>query len=386
MPPVWAGKEFDFVEIETFALERNQTLFENTIELNFTESGVHPCSLREVLTDAEIINLTRMPIGYGHTEGRPRLRELIASWYPGATLDNVAVTHGASEANLLAILTLLSPGDEVLFVQPAFMQFAGLARALGVKVKVHTLSADNGWMLDSTALARDIGPRTRLIALTNPQNPTGQVFTPQSMQALVDLAARHGAYLLSDEIYRGAEIERDETPSLYGMYDRVVVLSSLSKAFALPGLRLGWVVAPEAIIGEVARRQDYTSIGTGAINQWVAEKVMEPERRQRVLQRTKRILAENIQVFDAWLNQNREIVSCRRPQAGAFALVRYRLELSSDAVSERLRREHGIFVVAGQWFGVEQHVRLSIGLEPQVLAEGLERLQRFFSGANANAL
>jgi aspartate/methionine/tyrosine aminotransferase len=365
------------VDIETFLLERNQTLYENDVEFNLTESGVHPCSMREILTEEEISSLANLPLGYAYTDGRPALRAAIAGWYCDASAENVAVTHGASEANLLCALSVLSPGDEIIVVLPNFMQLPGLLRALNVRVVTYTLEESNDWQPDPAALRALVGERTRMIALANPNNPTGQVLSSQSMRAVAQIVDTYGLYLLADEIYRGAEIDRPETPSFYGFTDRVVVTSSLSKAFALPGLRLGWVVGPAPLVGEIKRRQDYTSIGTGLLSQCIAERALEANTRHKILERTRLILSRNVRVLDAWLVDNAATMSCRRPQAGAIAFLRYSYQLSSEEFSTRLREQQSVFVVAGSWFGIDQHVRLGIGGEVESLRTALQRIDRF---------
>jgi aspartate/methionine/tyrosine aminotransferase len=365
------------LEIETFLLERNQTLYENDVEFNLTESGVHPFTLREMLPEDELQKILDMPLGYGYTDGRPGLRRNVAAWYPTATAENVAVVHGTSEANLLAVLSVLSPGDEVLFLLPNFMQISGLARSFGIDVRYFTLSEEEDWQPNLAKLAEAIGPRTRMIAFANPSNPSGQVFTESSMRGLVELARPQGIYLLSDEIYRGAEIDRPETPTFYGLYDRVIVTSSVSKSFANPGLRLGWMVAPAEIVLEAMRRQDYTSIGTGTIAQYVGEKIMEPELRERVLERSRRVLSENVRVIEDWMSTRGDMFSWRRPQAGGVAFLSYKLQMESVEFSTRLREEESVFVVAGTWFGIDGHIRIGTGGEKEHLVEALQRIEAF---------
>lgn len=365
------------MDIETFLLERNQTRYENDVELNLTESGIHACTINDIIAPAEATALLNLPLGYGYTDGTPELKARIAAWYPTATQANIAVTHGASEANLISILSTLTTQDEVLFVLPNFLQVSGLAKSFGIKVNTFALSPDRRWQPDLDALAEAVTPGTRMIALVNPNNPTGIVHTPQTMSGIVDIAARTGAYLLADEIYRGAEIDRPETPTYFGHYERVIVTSSLSKAFANPGLRLGWMVAPPGVIAEAMRRQDYTSIGTSCISQALAEKIMEPAKREQLLQRTRTILSRNIKLLDAWMEAQRKRFSWVRPEAGGMAFLRYHLPMSSQALSTRLREEESLFVVAGSWFGLENHIRLGLGVETEQLAEALERLARF---------
>jgi aspartate/methionine/tyrosine aminotransferase len=367
------------MQIDTFLLERNQTLFENDVQFNLTESGVHACTLQEILSQEEIQSLTQVSLGYGYTDGRPALRAAIAAWYPGATGRNVAVTHGASEANLLSVLTVLQPQDEVLIVEPNFMQIAGLARALGAAVRTYTLTDENGWQIEPKKLESLLTNRTRMVALVNPNNPTGQVLETKIMEEVVELCRARGVYLLADEIYRGAEIDRPETPSFWGKYDRVIVTSSLSKAFALSGLRLGWIVASEELIGEVMRRQDYTSIGTGIMAQLIAERVLQPDRRDKVLARTRRILSDNVRIIERWIEGGKGAFRMRRPHAGAMGFVGYKAPVSSEEFSRRLRERHSVFVVAGSWFGVENHVRIGIGGNPDELEQALGRTATFLA-------
>ncbi|MGH8242056.1 MAG: aminotransferase class I/II-fold pyridoxal phosphate-dependent enzyme [Steroidobacteraceae bacterium] len=367
------------MDIDTFLLERNQTLFENDVDCNLTESGVHPFSIRELLPDEAIDSLLQLRLGYGYTEGRPALREAIASWYPGAELRNVAVAHGTSEANLLSVLTVLAPGDEVLVLLPNFMQLPGLLRAFGVHVRTHELTEANQWQPDPVALEASLGERTRMIALANPNNPTGQVLTPQSMQALVRIARSRGLYLLADEIYRGAEIDCSETPTFFGHYERVIVTSSLSKAFGLPGLRLGWIVAAPDVVNQVMRRQDYTSIGTGILSQMIAERVLRPANRVQILERGRGVLSTNVRVLEAWLQEHCDVLSCRRPQAGAVAFVRYLFPMASEELSTGLRETESVFVVAGSWFGIDGYVRIGIGGEQNDLHTGLTRISSFLA-------
>ena len=364
------------MRFDTFALERNQTLFENGVEINLTESGVHGCTIREILDTDEIEQFLELRLGYGFTDGRPGLRAAIAQWHPGASAANVLVTNGSAEANLIALMTLLDAGDEIVFFVPSFMQISGLARALGLDVKHIALDADDGFQPDFDRLEAAIGPRTRAITVTNPANPTGTVLSQASRRRLVALAGGRNLWLLADEIYRGAEIDGPETASLWAEGQQVVVTGGLSKAFACPGLRLGWLIAPPDVISEAARRQDYTSIGSGILSQALAEKIMQPARRERVLGRGRSLLATNVSCLAAWLD-GRKGWSWVRPAAGGMAFVRYGYDIPSEDFSCRLRQKESVFVAAGSWFGLDGHIRIATGVETPVLAEGLARTANF---------
>ncbi|WP_157961352.1 aminotransferase class I/II-fold pyridoxal phosphate-dependent enzyme [Microvirga flavescens] len=364
------------MEFDTFLMERNQTLFENDVEINLTESGVHPCTIEDILPASEAQALLKLPLGYGWTDGRPDLRQAIASWYDGATPANVLVTNGSSEATMIALMALINPGDKVLFLVPNFMQVDGLGRALGMNVRRLPLLADQGWQVDVEALRREVAGGVKMIAVTNPGNPTGAVLSRKSREALIAAAQESGAWLLVDEIYRGGEIDGVETESFFGSYPRTIITSSLSKSFACPGLRLGWVVAPEGVIAETAKRQDYTTIGSGILSQLLAAAVMAPKTRERILARGRAVLRENADIVARWVEkQNRW--SWQRPAAGGMAFLRYDFDMPSETLSEELRKEESVFVVAGSWFGIENHIRVGIGVEKEHLIEGLARLERF---------
>ncbi len=361
---------------ETFLLERNQTLFENEVEINLTESGVKAMTLREFLTPAEQQELLDLPLGYGHTEGTPALRQAIAALYPGAGPENVLVTAGSCEANFVAAWTLLGGGSAAA-VLPNYLQVPNLARAFGATVKPVQLRPEAGWALDLEGLERAMTPGTRAITLCNPNNPTGKVLSEAEMAAVVAAAERIGAWILADEIYRGAELgERAETASFWGRSDKVLCAGSISKALGHSGLRVGWLVGPVDTIADIRRRQDYTSIGTTAVGQYVATRVLAPGRREALLRRAREILNRNRAVVDAWVKSHGNRLSWQPPEAGGIAFIRYDLPMTSEELSRLIRERESTFVVAGQWFGLDGHFRLGIGGDSHELEAGLRRVDR----------
>lgn len=361
----------------TFVLERTQSLHENDCEINLTESGVEPLTLAELLSPAETEALLNLRLGYNHTEGTPELRAAIASWYPGAGADNILVTAGGAEANFVAFWTLMGePGGALAMMLPNFMQLHGLAAAFERELRPFQLIQSEGWRLDVDGLARTLEDgRVRLIALSNPSNPVGSVLSETEMDAVVALARQADAWILSDEIYRGAELDgRPETPSFWGRYEKTIVSSSTSKALAHAGLRLGWLAAPTAFVAEAMQRQDYTSIGTGPINQFVAAKLLAPARRAQILTRSRAILGANLEIIHDWVGRWNGRLSYTRPAAGGMVFVGYDFPINSAELAMRLLNEHGVFVVAGDWFGLDRHLRVGTGGAPEHLREGLRRL------------
>lgn len=366
--------------IDTFTLERTQSLWENSVAYNLTESGLHPFTVRELLGRDEIEALLDLPLGYGHTEGEPALREAIAALHPGARPEQVLVTTGSSEANLVTLLSLLEAGDEIVFVTPNFMQIHGLARALGAHVRQVPLRLAQGrWQLDLDEIAAAIGPRTRLISLCNPNNPTGAVLSAAERKGLAALASRHGVTLHVDEIYRGAELAGDETETLFGAAPDIVVTGGMAKAMALAGLRLGWLVAPENLVTEAMRRQDYTTIGSNVLGQRLALHALQPARRAGIIARNRLLLRRNLDRLAGWIEARASIFAWVPPEAGAMAFLRCELPISSDEFSRELREAQSVFVVAGSWFGMENHLRLGIGVDPGHFAAALARIDLFLA-------
>jgi aspartate/methionine/tyrosine aminotransferase len=241
-----------------FELERMLSKFENIVEYNLSESGAHPLSLRQLLGERAMVEeLLDTEFHYPQTNGILELRENIAAMYKGATPANVLVTVGAAEGNFISVQTLASPGDEVVVMLPNYMQIWGLASNSGMQVRTFNLKEERNWAPDLEELADAVTERTRFIAVCNPNNPTGYILTEAEMDGIVAAASRTGAWILADEVYSGAErLTEVQTPSFWGRYDKVLAVGSLSKAYALPGLRIGWVVAPEDKVDDLWARHE----------------------------------------------------------------------------------------------------------------------------------
>lgn len=366
-----------------FDLERFMSIWENQVDYNLSESGVHPLTMRELVQDPKVLDeILNTTLGYPQTNGSIELREKISAIYPGTTIDNVLVTTGAAQANFTSLWTLLAPGDEVAIMLPNYMQIWGIAQNLGMKVNTFSLKEENGWALDIDELNRAVTPNTKLIAVCNPDNPTGHIFTPAEMDAVVAAARRAGAWLLADEVYAGSEREGDSvTPSFWGRYEKVLAIGSMSKAYGLPGLRVGWVVSPAPTSQELWARQDYITIGTGMIDNKLAAYALSPDVRPRLLQRTRDYVRQGYQNFEDWASQHPGVFSWVPPQAAAIVFLRYHTPLNSSQLIENLIQVKRTYFVPGDHFGLDGHIRVSFGLSRQQLEEGLNRLNTLLQNA-----
>jgi aspartate/methionine/tyrosine aminotransferase len=358
-----------------FALEEWQSRYETTVAYNLADSGVHPVRLSTLVADAEAVaRLLAVDLHYPPVGGTELLRGLVADWQ-GAESTNVLVTVGAAEANSITVATLVRPGDHVVVMEPGYRQIRGCALNAGAVVDSFQLDPARGWRPDLAALDEVVGPNTRLIAVTNPNNPVGTILTQSEMNDVVAAAQRSGAWILADEVYRGTErLTETVTPSFFGRYDRVVCVGSLSKAFGLPGLRTGWLVAPPDFVQDAWRRHEYATISTGMLSMHLAEIALEPRLRAQLLSRTRGFIRAGYARLQQWIDASRGQLSITPPQATALGFVRYHLDIPSAIVADVLRMQADVLVGAGAHFGIEHHLRITHGLEPAYLDAALQRV------------
>lgn len=360
-----------------FQVEQFLSDYEQGVTYNFSESGVHPLTLGGLLELAgtSVEALSDVALDYPEVRGTERLRARIAALYPGAGAENVLVTVGASEANHLIASTLLQPGDEMVALSPTYQQLPGNALNAGVTVKTVPLVEEHGWALDTDALARAVGPKTRLIAIVNPNNPTGHILTDAEMAAVTAAAARSGAWIVADEVYAGTERGgAPVTPSFWGRHDRVIAVNGLSKAYGLPGLRLGWLVAPKTEIPALWRRHEYATISASMLGITLAEIALDPAVRPKLTARARRLIDTGFDHLARGLSHYQGVFSVVPPQASAMSFIRYNLPIGSRDLALRLRREKDMLVLPGDCFGLEDHFRFSSALPEDHLTEGLARL------------
>jgi len=370
------------MKLEPFAMERLQSLWEHKVAWNLAESGVHPLRVEELLENEEERSaLMRQDLGYPQTNGTFELRAAVAAMYGDASPGHVQITNGGSEANCIALLALVQPGDRVVVMMPNYLQAPGLVRALGGTVVPWTLLEDPGtggsaarWRPDLDALQALATPGTRAIFICNPNNPTGARLTAAELDAICRIASGAGAWVISDEIYRGAELDGVDTTTAWGRYERVVVTSGLSKAYALPGLRIGWTIAPDPLVDELWGIHDYTTIAPGAINDRLARIALAPARRELLLARTRGILRTNYPALRRWIERRAPFLSHIPPQAGAIALVKYAAPVPSADLVARIREEESVLVVSGSSVGMEGYLRIGFGCDPEFLIGALDRL------------
>ncbi len=371
------------VRIREFAVEQWMNEYEETCRYNLAETCVRSLTAGELLElsgrrDDVIAELEATALTYGPIPGSPRLRALVAGLYERQGADNVLLTHGAIGANALVHATLVGPGDHVVSIVPTYQQHASIPESYGARVDLLTLREEDGWLPDLDELDRLVTADTRLIALANPNNPTGALVDEADLRRIVEIAERAGAWVLCDEVYRGVDQEGDGfTASIADLYERGVSTGSMSKPFSLAGLRLGWIVAPADLLAAVAIHRDYTTISVGRVDDLLASVALES--RDAILGRAKRITRTNLAILDEWV-ASRSDVHYVRPRSGTTALLRYDAPLGSYELCRRLLAETGVMFTPGDAFEVPSTVRIGYADDTDTLRTGLRLFGEFLDG------
>ena len=363
-----------------FRMERWQSTYEHRVRVNLSESGVHPLTVGDLLelSDSHLA-LDQTLLNYGQSNGSDELRSLIANLYAGATDASVLVTVGGAEANFTCFWHLFEGESKAAVVLPTYGQVPGLIESFGSRMSPVDLIEAEDWQPDLAALEAALEDGATFVLVTNPNNPTGAALSRESMDAIAEMTERHGAWILADEVYAGAEASGDgRTPSFWGCHDRVLITNSLSKAYGLPGLRLGWIVGPDELIGKLWGRTDYTTICPASLSDALACIALEPDTRARIGARTRGIVRANLGVLEEWMCAQDGRFRYRPPDAGAICYARYDAPINSTEFAEKLRVEKGVLVVPGDHFGMDHYLRIGFGNPKDELLDGLGRIREAF--------
>jgi aspartate/methionine/tyrosine aminotransferase len=361
------------MRLEVFEMERMQSTWENLVEYDMSESGVRPLTLRELMAMGfDLEKFLDVPLGYSQSNGTLALREELTKIYPGTAVENFQVTNGTSEANYMAALSQLREGDVFALETPNYMQLWGVPRSLGAETRTFHLRLDSGWEPDWDEFEKAVAPGTRMVYVSNPNNPTGAVLSDRAMERIVERCDSVGAWLIADEVYLGAEISRPRTRSFWGMSPRVIVTSGLSKAYGIPGVRIGWLVGPADMIAECWTQHDYVTICPNKMSDEIARVAV--MNRDRCYARTRELLTKNLEVAREWVAGFDGLLEWRQPEAGAIALVKYKADIGSAELCGRMRVRQSTLVVPGAYVGLEGYLRIWLGGREEYLREGLRRI------------
>jgi len=366
--------------IEPFGVEMWMNEWETKCEWNLAETCVESMTIAELLAltgknETDLSELLSMKMTYGEIEGSMRLRRAIAALYDQQTPENIIVTHGTIGANMLVHKTLVSAGDRVVAVVPTYQQHYSIPSSIGADVHPLQLRAEDGFLPNLDELSALAVAGTKLIAINNPNNPTGALIDRDMLESIAAIARDVGAWVLCDEVYRGMDQTGSGTTiSMADVYEKGISTASVSKAYALAGLRLGWIAAPHEVIEAVAIHRDYDTISVGMINDHFATLAL--ENRDKVLARSKAITRGNLAILEEWIAQQ-PLISWVKPKSGTTALLKYDLPVASREFCVDLLRETGVMFTPGSALNMEGHVRIGYANNPAILDEGLKRVGQF---------
>ena len=363
--------------ISPFKLERYFAEYEFKARFLLSPSDCESLGLDELLSSASPESRAlweALRLGYTESQGHPLLREEIARLYENTPPERLMVAV-PEEAIFVLMNILLRPGDEVIAIAPAYQSLHEVARSLGCALLPWQVRlGSKGWELDLDWLADHLSEQTRLVVVNFPHNPTGLLPDRQKFQAIIELARQRGTYLFCDEMYRGLEYTpHDRLPAAVDCYERAISLSGLSKSYALPGLRLGWLALPDETLVQAALAfKDYTTICHSAPSEILG--LIALQNGSNILQRNLTIILDNLQTTKGFCQRHGDLIEWLAPQAGSVAFPRWRGPGTVDEFCQTALEQQGVMIVPGSIFDFPgNHFRLGLGR--QNFSEALGRLE-----------
>ncbi len=349
-------------------IESPEEVGNDTIRYNLSESSVRDRTLGELNID-----LSKVVLAYSEHRGILPLRQIIASESPTLSADHVLVTTGAAMALFVVSTTLLSPADHLIVIRPNYATNIETPRAIGCQISIVDLEFDNGFDLNPAQIKAAIRPNTKLISITNPHNPTGKLFSETTIQAIVAIAQESNCYLVVDETYRDLNFQTSLRPYAATLSDKVISICSLSKAFGVPGIRIGWLICRDKnLLTNLLAAKEQIILGNSVIDETIALHLL--TQKPQLLPVIHRQIQENYNIFKQWAD-SQQFVEYVTPDVGGVCFVRLKAEYDLDFVAFRqnLYDTHQTFVGFGHWFEQsERYFRLGFAYPSAIeLAEGL---------------
>ncbi len=375
------------MKIKSFYTERFFAVHEFTAPYILCASECESLTVDELLQLAGVSwqeSLGRLRLGYTESQGSPALREQIADLYSEVQADQVVGPIAPVEGIFVTMHALLEPDDEVVVLTPCYDSLINVVEYLGCRVARWELTeadeppnGSGGWQLDLDALERLVTPRTRLVIVNFPHNPTGYLPSHDEWRAIVQIVERAGAWLFSDEMYRGLEYDpSDRLPSGCDLYERAITLAGLSKSYGLPGLRVGWLALQDVSArDQILGWKDYTTICASAPSEALAQIALTVG--DKLTERNRGIVKGNLAVAEPFFSRWRDVFRWNRPQAGSVALVGLRGRSARD-FNAKLVAEQGVLLLPSVGFGFgDEYVRFGFGRLN--FADNLEQLDRYLA-------
>ena len=366
------------MKIAPFRVEEWMNEYEMDAEYNIAETCVESLTVEELINfsddpAARLEEIKKMQLTYGDIKGSAAFKKGVSSLYESVKPENILPSHGAIGANFLLLYSLVESEDEVVSVFPTYQQLYSIPESFGAEVKKLDLKYEDGFLPDLEKLKSLISEKTKLIAINNPNNPSGVVMKREILEKIVEIARNADAYLLADEVYRGFDLE-EKIPSVADLYEKGISVGSMSKVFSLAGLRMGWIAGPKEVIELCQLHRDYTTISNGMISDYLSTIAL--ENKDKIIERNLTKVKKQLAILDRWV-QNEELVEYVKPNGGTTAFLKYRLDLDSETFAKKLFKEKGVLVVPGIAFGRENFLRIGFAGNEKELKSGLALLKEF---------
>lgn len=359
------------MKIAAFKIEEWMNKYEASAKYDLTTTCISPLCINELNFSQEIFDVK---LGYGNITGSERLKAAIQTLYE--TKQNITVTHGAIGANQLVFLSLLEKGDEVVSVVPTYQQHYSIPESLGCNVKLYFLKEENNWLPDLEELDEIITPKTKLLCLNNPNNPTGSVIPDWMLEKITEIAERKNVWILSDEVYRGLNlIGKPYSKSVADIYDKGISVGSMSKTYSLPGLRVGWITsAREDLINEINHQRQYNTISISALDDYFAAIAL--EQKDCIAERNFKIMQNGLSILKNWLDTTPK-VRCILPKGGTTVLLKYNVNVPSREFCRDVQKTTGVALLPGETLEMEGYVRA--GFCAENLIPALQKLGEYLN-------
>lgn len=374
------------MKLAYFGVEHWLNPMDSKAKYNFGSSCVKALTMDELFRvtgqdEKEFLKFVEtMSLHYHHGDstGSPRVKEAVCGLYPNGnvTPDQVIMTIGGTGANDMVIMTILEKGDNCVVVKPSYQQHYDIPKGMGIETRIVQLKAEDEYMLNPEDLRAQCDADTKMIILTNPNNPTGATLNKEQLQKVVDIAKEFDAWILCDEVYRGLD-ENLLTSIVDFGYDKAISLSSVSKMFSMAGTRIGWVICKDPdMYFEMVNRRSYNTICCGIFDEVVASIAM--ENYKKVWERSRSILLPNKKMVYDWAAAEPH-VAIHGDAMGTTCLVSYDYDMDSTSMAIDMMEKDRILVTHGACFDMENTFRLGYGAftDRNWLEEGLEHLSAY---------
>lgn len=365
------------MKIKDFYTEMWLNIYENKCTYNLSETCVSALSIKELaelsgIGDKIFEAMADIRMDYGYITGSERLRHAILSLYKNMKSENITVAHGGIGANSLALMSLVERGDHIIATSPSYQQGHSLPEALGAELSTIRLKEENNWELDIDELRSLIKPNTKLICLTNPNNPTGSIMNEAQLEEIVKIARSCGAWIFCDEVYRGLNYDAPHLgTAIADIYEKGISTGSMSKTFSLAGLRMGWIAGPSKFISDIDKCRDYHIISMSPIDDLLAAIAL--ENADMLIERSTSICRHNAQLIYDWVSEE-PLLSVAAPVSGSTAFIKYDIEKESESLCREILQQKGVLLVPGIAFECENHFRLGFGKSALEISQGMEKI------------